>query len=649
MNPKFLLLSLVLTSLTAPSNAAPILPAGQFPELDSSIQRHERQFYGFNALPFGVSLDAHVASPEDRGLIDQFLAQTESDDVKAVTGKHPFEMMTSYGEHGDLGFFGGIALAGTAHRYLALKAEGAAAEVLAQARERLVRAAESWHVCYVVTGGNGLVARGIGRMVPENPDDPPIPGVNVPLVPLFDEEGNPFPDPKTNGEWREELSDGVLPAGTWTWIDSASKDQLSGQVFAMVALYDAMKDDPDIDQGLVVRIQEDALGVARMLMKDRLIDELSGLGGSGTYDLIIMDADGRPTMYHDLNPLSLEKVYVPQGSAIYNLFNMVLAQGVLKGLYHITGDPEVEAYLYKELYADRGWLNKIADWRSSDCFDYIYAGVNTNFDDPDMTSIGLFLGIYLENDPEVLSVLLSFLEESWWNREGESHTAKLCKQPLWHSIYLAVTDRGIDPALVAEYADLMMGFNLGPYWNDRRENCDADELASGSCLAEDGTTVLTLERVDGNNAMATEALHPSIRPPSDFNARSNPFDVNGGGGLMLNPGGDLLASYWLLRHLQSRSPGASARSPFARIHMGVGGGPSQYIPVESDQDVVAADSQGDDDAVSPDADSSKPDNSGCTTRPTSSGSLLPLLAVLVMVLATRRWLSNRTGRGRSHT
>ena len=71
--------------------------------------------------------------------------------------------------------------------------------------------------------------------------------------------------------------------------------------------------------------------------------------------------------------------------------------------------------------------------------------------------------------------------------------------------------------------------------------------------------------------MATEALHPSIRPPSNFDARSNPFDVNGGGGLRINPGGDLQASYWIGRFMQASPAGQANLSPNARDHMPVGG------------------------------------------------------------------------------
>jgi hypothetical protein len=569
---------LMLLALSVAASAGPIFSAGDYPTLDENIARHERQFFGFNSLPFGLSLDAHLPDDAAKALVEQFLAQDASDDVRAVTGKHPFEILSSYGEYGDLGFFGGIAVAGTAYEYMTLKREGAQVDVLARARERVIRAAESWHIFYTVTGGDGVVARGVRRMRPENPDDPPIPGPDPDFIDLFDESGNPLPQPKNNGAYRRDNSSGLLPDGDWSWIDSCSKDQMVGQVFGMAALYDAMRDDPDIDQSLVTRMQEDARRVGQMLMTRREISGLEGPSGQGKYDLIIMDADGRPTKYHDLNPASLEGLYFEEGTS-FNRFNTIMAIGIIEGLFHVSGDPELESYLYEDLLDERGFLDMLTATQSEGAIDYVYLGINTNWDDPDMTAIALWLGIYLERDPEVTDVLRSYLENGWWDREGESFLAKNAKQPLWNVIYMTLTNRGVNAALVDASADLLLGFSLGPYWNDQRINCDSDELAAGQCLAIDGKTILTIAGQDsGGTYMASEALHPSIRPPSNFNSRSNPFEVNGGGGNRLNPGGDLLAAYWIGRYMQLTASGEVNLSPFARSHMPLGGCPPGGCP-----------------------------------------------------------------------
>ena len=212
-------LLLIIVDLSTAS-AAPIFPAGQYPALDEMMERHGRQLYNINAYPFGLSLDVHPADEAAHELIDQFLAQDASDDFEAVTGKHIYEILGSFGEYGDLGFFGGVALAGTAYEYMTLKREGASADKLAIARARLVRAAESWHIFYVVTGGKGIVARGIRRLFPEDPEDPPIPfdqgeiEQNTNPMPLFDDDGNPLPSPKVTGNTARTTRTASCPRST---------------------------------------------------------------------------------------------------------------------------------------------------------------------------------------------------------------------------------------------------------------------------------------------------------------------------------------------------------------------------------------------------------------------------------------------------
>jgi len=575
-----LALILCALSLSATATAAPIIAPGDSEAVNAHMLAHDRQFYTISAYPFGLSLDVHPADQAGVDAINQFLAQSENDDFEAVTGSHLFEVLSQFGEYGDLGFFGGVAVAGTAFRYLTLKKEGAPADVLADARAKVVRAAEAWHVFYVVTGGNGVVARGIRLMKPQDPNDPPLPLVDREIVPLKDDDGNPLPAPKSNGSWREDNSNGVLPDGEWTWVDSCSRDQLIGQILGMTVLYDAMKDDPDIDQALVARMQQDAKGVAQMLMTRRDIGPLEGPVGSGMYDLIIMDADGRPTKYNSINPYSLESMFFEEGDSEYNRFMLMMAIGAIKGLHHVTGDEAIEEYLYKELLAERNFLDMVM---AEGAIEYMYKGPNTNFDVPDMTAVALWIALYTEKDPQVGDVLRDYMENKWWRVPDEPYTAALCKQPLWHAMYLTITDKGSDAAVVKELKDLLLAFDLAPYWNPERINCDEDEIAAGECIAIDGVTVLTLKGDDDKGRpLAAEALDPSIRPPSNFDARSNPFRVNGGGGNRLNPGGDLLAAYWMGRYMEQLPAGETHVSPNVRNHMPVGG--EVDPPVDTDDD-----------------------------------------------------------------
>jgi uncharacterized protein (TIGR03382 family) len=571
--------------------AAPILPGGQHPALDAHMARQERQFYAFNAYPFGLSLNVHVKDMAARDLITNFLAQDAEPDFATFAGAHLHDLISMYGEYGDLGFFGGVALAGTAFRYLTMVREGADADTLADARAKVFRAARSWHVFKAIPGGGGVVARGIIRLVPEDPEDPPIPLPGYNPVPLFDGDGNPLPQPKDNGTRRDDNSDGVLPEGTWGWIDSASKDQLSGQVFGMVVLHEALSaiaGDTTLDAAeraeanrLIEEIAADAVAIGGMLMAKRQILGMEGPAGEGEYDLIIMDADGRPTMYHDLNPLSIEKIYLPEDASGFNVFNVFMAIGVLKGLLHVSGDPAIEEFLYRDFLGERGYLAKAADTRGEDAVNYLYVGTLTNTDVPDMTAVVLFITLFTENDPEVAAVVRDFFEHQWWDPDWETRfSASRSKMPLWHAIYLAMTDRDDTAALAGDLKDLLLAFPLGPYWEDGRVNCDDDEIAAGVCTAIDGVTQIVLDGQDADGRpLATEALDPSIRPNSDFNARSNPFRVNGNGNpTKLCPGGDLLAAYWMARYFEAGEGDDANRSMNVRDHMPVGG-PTTPEPV----------------------------------------------------------------------
>jgi hypothetical protein len=168
---------------------------------------------------------------------------------------------------------------------------------------------------------------------------------------------------------------------------------------------------------------------------------------------------------------------------------------------------------------------------------------------------------------------------------------------------MGLTDKGVDRALADETAALLSAYKLGPYMNDAVENCDATELEAGQCVAVDGTTVITLEggasRTD--DPVSTIALDPSIRPPSNFDARSDPFEVNGGGGLRMNPAGDLLAAYWMGRFLDLNPVGQAGKSPFVRTHIPVPGHEPVADPTPETAEEVQSDVIEPADTTAPDA------------------------------------------------
>ena len=110
--------------------------------------------------------------------------------------------------------------------------------------------------------------------------------------------------------------------------------------------------------------------------------------------------------------------------------------------------------------------------------------------------------------------------------------------------------RPTDEAAIARGVATLEGFASPPYWNEQRINCDADELAAGSCIAIDDTTVITpIGEVGWNDQLVAEEPVPmSVRPPSNYFWRSNPYAINGDGdGTMLLPAVDFRFAYWMAR------------------------------------------------------------------------------------------------------
>ena len=323
----------------------------------------------------------------------------------------------------------------------------------------------------------------------------------------------------------------------------------------------------------------------------------------------------------------------------------------MKGLYHVSGDPEAESFLYEELLQNRGYLDMGPEGdASATAMDYVYNGADTNHSNVNMIAIALFLNIYFEKDPTVLGRLRTYMENSWWDVDDTPEYARWLKQPYFLALYEAMTANGTDEARTQETASLLKAFSLGPYIDEQRINCDEAELEAGACLAIDGETELTLKSLSswGSNPVATEALDPSIRPPSNFNARSNPFEVNGGGGNGILPGGDLLSAYWLLRYLPTRPAGEGGMSPRARDHLWLGEPPVVEEPgpevapdgapdvvtedtVESIDSVSVNDSSVQEDTASQVEEDAKKSSGGCTVG-TSNASTVSLLTFLLLLL-----------------
>jgi hypothetical protein len=95
--------------------AAPILAPPGSPDFDASLDAlrkgYERMEDEFVTPENGLFLDPIVA-PAEVITVEAFFAQIEEQDFELFSGKHPYEVLLSYDEHGDEGNFAGVASVG---------------------------------------------------------------------------------------------------------------------------------------------------------------------------------------------------------------------------------------------------------------------------------------------------------------------------------------------------------------------------------------------------------------------------------------------------------------------------------------------------------------------------------------------------------
>ncbi|MBI4957695.1 MAG: hypothetical protein HY908_37155 [Myxococcales bacterium] len=578
------------------ASAQPLLPDDD-PALEALRTGYERLERTFATRENGLFLDP-IADPAAVATIEGFFAQTATDDFASYAGVDPYAVLASYDEHGDEGNFAGIASVGVAARLLALRNAGAAGATLDRARDAAVRAARAWHV-YGAIGGPGVVARGVRRVTPWSPGDAPFPGPAPTLVPLADANGDPLPADKS-AVWRAPVAPGF---DGWVWLDDTSKDQVSGYALAAAWLWDALHTDPLVPASVTDDLAADLGAFARAL---RQVAPEKGI------DLCLRDADGRLTSFHDLNPRSLtpDGLPLPEDSTLRNGFNALLALGIVRAAYHVTGDPEIGAWYYDELVGRRHMARDPVT-----TVGLMYAGTVTNYSNVNMAAIGLATLGRFETDPGVRADLAETLATQFWSVDGDRDASHV-GQPWFDAVvgaYLAAA-----PALIpARMAAMLGGFPPAPCLERDRTNCDAAELAAGSCLAVDGTTTIAIAGSGwGGGPVAAEPVPMSIRPDSDFMWRSDPHQVNGSASTRMDPRGDWLAAYWLGRLSELGAPDANL-SPFARPPLSSGAGGAAAEPGDP--------------------------GGGCACRTaaapapgSSRGALAALVAALGVVLGARR-------------
>ncbi|MEM9075338.1 MAG: hypothetical protein AAGE52_42975, partial [Myxococcota bacterium] len=204
-------------------------------ELAAQALGYDRGFHPIVAHFTGVNTEIRIADAGDRETVRRFLEEDDGWDLAEFAGK-PVEEMVSWSKVA--GAYGGVGAAADAFRYAVLRDEGAACEDVERARGHLVRALDALHRATAITGAEGVIARGYIRRDLGGGEF-----FEGRVVPLFDGEGSPLPEEKTNGTWREDNSaDDAY--GDYLWEDSCSRDMLIGWVVGMAAAWEVIANDP---------------------------------------------------------------------------------------------------------------------------------------------------------------------------------------------------------------------------------------------------------------------------------------------------------------------------------------------------------------------------------------------------------------------
>ncbi len=608
MRPLIATCALVAAVFATPpsrAHAKPILPgpgdSAHDPTLSKLAAAYARQHETFNTAELGISLNAFV-KPAEMQTVRDWMAQDK--DFQTFSGKHVFDVVERFNEHEDLGNFGGVASVGYASRFLVLQAQKAPAAELARARDQVVRAARTW-IVFATIGGPGVVARGVRRVKPANPTDPPIPGMVPALVPMKDASGNAQPADK-DPTWRAPVAPGF---DDWIWIDDSSKDQVIGYAAAVAWLWDALKSDPDAPAGLADQLAAPLVAFAKKLME---VAPETGI------DMCIRDADGRLSSFFDLHDRLLGNggTPLPEESTLRNGFNAALGLAVIRAAHHVSGDDAIGRFYYEELIAKRNWHGSIA--RNSGA---IFLGSATNYSNVNMLALALVTLGRFERDTRVRETLMDALEGQWWST-GNDRDVSHVGQAWFDAIYAAWARKA--PADIRARVTTSLGnFNPPPAFQRDRINCDDTEIAAGVCLAIDGKTTITLSKIPGHGGgpVAKEIVPMVLRRDSDMEWRGDPHSPNAGGGNRLNPGGDFLGAYWLARLADVDEPHRNV-SPFARAPL-----PWEAPGTDDDAGIV-------DDAGSTNAADGEDSGCGCTTVGRRTDVIGPL-AVLAALFAAR--------------
>jgi hypothetical protein len=314
----------------------------------------------------------------------------------------------------------------------------------------------------------------------------------------------------------------------------------SGWVLGYASTWEAIANDPTFAKEKKARMQADAAGIGHALME---------VGQEG-YDLEIKDPDGRRTYHGILNENSIDRLYL---DGAHNGFNGILALGIVAALAYVSEDPALDEYLKKNLLEERG-LHLLA----RDNMLGVDLDVKSNYSSYNMAFLGGWLGARYLCGEEARAVVREAIEVALYERPGADRQPAEQKQSYYDLTHVAALsgtsafagpDADVDEAAMTRALDSLSEFESPPYFAPVRVNCDDTEIASGKCVASDGTPLDLMGYVGrGDELVAAQPLPLRTRPPSNYYWRSNPYAVDSpSDGSPLYSGVDFRVAYWMAR------------------------------------------------------------------------------------------------------